>query len=123
VTPEMGTAAACSMVSLAGFGTSLSGRAMASSAKEPSTMPITSSPGWNPVTAEPTASTRPARSQPRTSTFGLRNPTMRRAKYGSPVIRCQTSGPQPAACTRTSTSLSPTTGAAMSLSAKTSAEP
>jgi hypothetical protein len=55
-------------------------------------MPITSSPGWDPVTAEPTASTRSARSQPRTPTFGLRNPTMRRAKYGRPVIRCQTSG-------------------------------
>ena len=34
--------------------------------------------------------------------------------YGCPVMRCQTSGPPPAACTRTSTSLSPTTGSSMS---------
>src|SRR2546426_2504210 len=123
VTPEMGAAAACSKVSLGGFGTSLSGRAMASSAKEPSTLPITSSPGRNAVTAEPTASTRPATSQPRTLIFGLRNPTTRRAKYGFPVMRCHTSGPQPAARTRTSTSFSPATGAAISLNSKTSAEP
>ena len=48
---------------------------------------------------------------------------MGRAMYGIPVIRCHTSGPQPAACTRTSTSFSPTTGASISLNSRTSAVP
>src|SRR6266540_2304988 len=123
VTPETGTAAACSKVSLAGLGTSLSARAIANSAKEPGATPITSSPGWNVVTFAPTASTVPATSHPRTRSFGPPNPITGRAMYGCPVIRCHTSGPAPAACTRTSTSLSPTTGSSTSCSLRTSAEP
>ena len=48
---------------------------------------------------------------------------MGRAMYGIPVIRCHTSGPQPAACTRMSTSFSPSTGASISLNSRTSAVP
>src|SRR6266540_5745609 len=123
VTPETGTAAACSKVSRAGLETSLSARAIAYSAKEPGATPITSSPGWNPVTFGPTASTVPATSHPRTRSFGPRNPITGRAMYGCPVIRCHTSGPAPAACTRTSTSFSPATGSSTSRSSSTSAEP
>src|SRR5207247_7748163 len=96
---------------------------MAYSAKEPGATPITSSPGRNMVTSPPTASTVPPTSHPRTRSFGPRNPITGRAMYGCPVIRCHTSGPAPAACTRTSTSLSPTTGSSMSRSSSTSAEP
>src|SRR5207237_8067624 len=56
VVPELGTAAACSKVRFAGFGTSLSGWVSASSANEPpSAEPITSLPGWKPVTFAPIA--------------------------------------------------------------------
>ena len=74
-------AAACSNVSLAGFGTSLSCGVTASSAKEPvSHVPMTSSPALKRVTLGPTASTVPARSHPRTRTFGPRNPIIGRAR-------------------------------------------
>ncbi len=62
----MGTAAACSKVSLPGFGTNLSGFASTSSATEPWAMPITSSPGRKPGILPPTASTVPATSPPGT---------------------------------------------------------
>ena len=70
----MGTAAACSKLRLAGLGASLSARAHAYSAKDPSQMPNTSAPGRNRVTLVPTASTRPATSLPRMPTLGLRSP-------------------------------------------------
>src|ERR1022692_3586535 len=53
VNAETGTAAACVKVRLAGLGASLSGRALAYSAKEPSAMPNTSSPTCSVVTAGP----------------------------------------------------------------------
>ncbi len=37
-------------------------------------MPKTSSPGWNLVTPNPTATTVPATSRPGTGFFGRRNP-------------------------------------------------
>ena len=121
--PEIGREPASSKVRLAGFGTRSSALAIASSANEPFVVPITSSPGWKAVTFGPTASTVPTTSQLRTGSFGLRRPIARRAMYGIPVIRCHTSGPQPAACTRTSTSSSPTAGSSMSRNSRTSAEP
>ena len=124
VTPEIGTAAACSNESLAGLRISFSGRVAASSANEPlSATPITSSPGRNSVTAEPTVSTVPATSQPRTRIFGRRKPSAGRAMYGLPVMMCHTSGPAPAARTRTSTSSFPTIGSSISRNSSTSAEP
>ena len=74
VSAETGTAAACAKVRLAGLGASLSGRALAYSAKEPSAMPNTSSPTCSVVTAGPVASTRPATSRPRTRVLGARIP-------------------------------------------------
>src|SRR5215472_6969530 len=74
VKPEMGTAAACSKVRLAGLATSLPGRAHTYPANDPPPIPNTSSPRWNPVTFVPTASTRPATSLPRTRTLGVRSP-------------------------------------------------
>ena len=123
VMPDTGVAAACSKVSRAGFATSLSARASASSAKEPSATPRTSSPGAMPCTERPTASTVPATSQPRMGSLGRRSPRPSRAKYGKPVMMCHTSGPQPAARTRTTTSCSPAAGGSMSRSSSTSAEP
>ena len=70
----MGTAAACSKVRVAGFGAALRSRTHAYSAKEPSQMPNTASPGRNRVTVLPTASTRPATSLPRTRVLGFRSP-------------------------------------------------
>jgi hypothetical protein len=74
VSPEIGRAAACSNVRCRGLGASFAAAAGAYSAKPPSATPKTSSPGRNVVTAEPTASTRPATSRPRTGVFGARTP-------------------------------------------------
>ena len=73
-------------------------------------MPITSSPGRNPRDRSADRLDGSRDVPPRTPSLSFRNPGMRRTKYGSPVMRCHTSGPQPAACTRTSTSSSPTDG-------------
>lgn len=72
----------------------------------------------------PINSTVPATSMPRTRMFGVRSPkpTMR-SMYGRPVITCQSPMWRLAACTRTSTSLSPITGLSMSTNSRTSAEP
>src|SRR5437667_120891 len=87
VPPEIGTAAACSNVRFAGFRASLASGADAYSAKEPSAVPNTSSPGWNRVTFFPIASTTPATSRPRNGTLGLRSPKpMTRSKYGLPAM-------------------------------------
>src|ERR687898_1446031 len=124
VAPEIGTAAASSKDSPGGFAATFPTGPTANSANEPDDeYPITSSPGANPVTAEPTASTTPATSPPRTRALGLRKPNASRAKYGFPSMMCHTSGPQPAAITRTSTSFSPTAGTGMSRNSSTSAEP
>ena len=93
--PEIGIAAACSKVRSAGFGTSLSAGVTASSANEPARRcPSPRRPGRKPVTFAPTASTVPATSQPRTATFGRRNPSIGRAMYGIPAMMCHTSGPR-----------------------------
>src|SRR4249920_1318060 len=124
VTPETGTAAACSKEAFAGLRTSLWAGVTACSAKDPaSATPITSSPGRNVLTAEPVLSTVPATSQPRIGTLGRRSPSASRAMYGWPVMMCHTSGPAPAACTRTSTSLSSTTGSSTSRNSRTSGGP
>ncbi len=74
VVAAMGSAAACSNVRLAGFGTTLSCAAHAYSAKAPRTKPNTSSPGRSPRTFAPTVSTTPAASLPATGIFGLVSP-------------------------------------------------
>lgn len=62
------------------------------------------------VTSLPTASTRPATSDPTAAFFGVRNPpVITRMKYG-PVARYQSAGLTVEACTRSSTRSSPTTG-------------
>jgi hypothetical protein len=108
---------------LAGFGAKWASRAHAYSAQDPLQLPNTSSPGWNRVTFAPTASTCPATSQPRTGALGLRRPNMVRMKYGRPVMKCQTLGSTPAACTRNSTSFALGTGLSTSASFRTSGEP
>ena len=121
---ETGTAAACSKVRFAGLGASLASSAQAYSAKEPSQVPNTSSPGLNRVTSLPTASTRPGDVRARTRCLRRAEPEpVERTRYGRPVMRCQTPGSTPAARTRTSTSSSPTAGLAMSSSSSTSVEP
>ena len=82
VSPDIGTAAASSNVSPAGFGTSWPAVAAATSAKAPAcacTSPKTSSPTRRPLTCLPTCSTTPARSQPRTRVRGRRSPMATRA--------------------------------------------
>src|ERR671933_1507443 len=65
VKADIGTAAACSMVRLAGFGAKLSAGAHAYSARVPVVLqPNTSLPSSSPCTFLPTASTRPATSAP-----------------------------------------------------------
>ena len=86
----MGAVAACSKVRFAGLGAILSCRAVAYSANAPLQMPNTSSPGWNSVTSLPIASTRPAKSVPRTRVLGARSPEpAMRNRYGRPVMKCQ----------------------------------
>ena len=69
----------------------------------------TSSPGSNRVTPRPTASTRPAMSEPRMCRRGRRRPP-RRAYSGSPRSDSQSDRLRETACTRTSTSPSAGTG-------------
>src|SRR4029453_11691963 len=77
--------------------------AAADPAQEPPTaVPNTSSPGRKFSTSPPTASTRPATSDPTPACFGLRNPLSKRAKYG-PVTPYHSSGLTDGASTRTST--------------------
>src|SRR2546429_407925 len=125
-TPAMGTAAACSKGRLAGFGASAPSDTAAYSAKAPPSRfaePKTASPGRNRVPLEPTASTCPATSVPRTRFFGLRSPYIGRAMYGRPAMIAQSPGLTPAARTRTSTSSSPISGWAMSRRSSTSEVP
>ena len=107
VDPEIGTAAACSKERFAGFAASMLGLARAYSAKDPSHVPYTSSPGLNPVTSLPTDSTVPARHRPGLGALGARSPKpARRIAYGRPVITCHVPLSTLAAATRTSTSSS-----------------
>ena len=115
---EMGTAAACSKVRFAGLGASLSSRARAYSAKAPSPdaehLVARLEPGH--VLADRLDAPGDIRAADTGSwACGARNPRAR-TRYGRPVMRCQTPRSTPAACTRTSTSSSPTTGLSMSLS-------
>ena len=63
---------------LPGFFANLSSRATACSAKLPSAIPNTSSPGWSRSTPGPTASTVPATSRPGTLNFGALKPNASR---------------------------------------------
>ena len=100
-----GIAAACSKVRLAGFASTRSTETATYSAKAPGASPYTSSPMCRPVTAEPTASTVPAKSVPRIVTLGRRQPRSAdgRATYGSPRRTCQSRALTEAARTLTST--------------------
>ena len=115
VPAEIGTTAACSKERFAGLRASLSSRAAAYSANEPRDIPNTSSPTANLVTAEPTATTVPATSMPGTGFFGRAEPEAddRAGGTGLPAIMCQVPRSRPAACTRTSTSLSAISGRAV----------
>ena len=87
VIPDVGTVAACSIVSLSGLRTSWSAGTDAYCASVPAVLqPNTSSPGWRSVTAAPTASTTPARSLPGMGWRGRRRPNASRTMLGTPVI-------------------------------------
>ena len=98
VSADTDTAAACSKVRFVGFGASLSARAAAYSAKQPSPMPKTSSPTSSVVTSVPSAMTVPATSRPLTLVLGARMAfPASRTGYGRPANRCQTPRSTPAA--------------------------
>lgn len=122
---EVGTAAAASKSTPAGFVANISAAPRQYSAKVPPLpTPNTSSPGAKRVTPAPTAATVPAASQPRTRSFGRRRPKpISRIMYGSPVIRCHTLGSSPAARTRTTISPAPGSGRATSACRSTPAGP
>src|SRR5215472_18011571 len=64
VSDARGTEAACSNVTLSGFLTNADSETHTYSANVPRHRPNTASPGLNPVTVRPTASTLPATSEP-----------------------------------------------------------
>lgn len=72
VLAELGRAAACSKVRLAGLAASRLVLAAVYWANESRQVPNTASPGANPVTSSPTASTVPATAQPATAALGAR---------------------------------------------------
>ena len=124
VVAAIGTAAACSKVRLAGLGTTLSAAAHAYSANAPRANPSTASPARSCRTFAPAVSTTPATSIPATRALGLVSPTpISRAISGSPRKMCQSAGLTAAACTRISTSPSPTSGRPVSTSRRTSGGP
>ena len=124
VTPEIGTAAACSKVHAAGLATSRSTPATARSAKAPvGAVPSTSSPATSSVTPSPTAATTPASSRPSTGCFGRRTPKASRISRGSPCITCHAPRSTPAALTSSSTSPAPGTGSGRSSSRTCSVPP
>src|SRR6266542_2546661 len=61
--------------------------------------------------------------RPRTPCLGRRSPAPRRATYGTPLTMTPSARLRPAACTRISTSFSPTTGLSISSGARTSGGP
>src|SRR5918997_3114217 len=80
IAPAWGMVDASANVSSTGLWASAESAATAYSAKPPLSerlSPYTSSPGTNRVTPSPTASTRPAMSEPRTGSAGARTPPMR----------------------------------------------
>ena len=93
VQPAVGSVAASSKDRLAGFDTSAVSGAAANSAYAPKphreSSPNTSSPGRNPVTFRPTASTLPAMSLPMILNLGVRSPATSRKGSGVPRSRCQ----------------------------------
>ena len=120
----MGTAAACSNVSRAGFGTrKLCDVPRTYSAREPLREPKTSSPGRNCVTFLPTASTCPATSMPMALLLGFRSPATTRTSDGLPRIMCQSYALTAAARTRTRMLSSSMVGISTSLSSRTSGGP
>src|SRR5215813_10743801 len=110
VSAATGTEAACSNVTLSGFLTNADSETHTYSANVPRHKPNTASPGLNPVTVLPTASTLPATSEPSPVIFGLRSPAKMRTMYGIPRIKCQSTGLTEAAQTFINTSLSLGTG-------------
>jgi hypothetical protein len=101
--PEMGTAAACSWLSVAGLRARLSSGAHAYSAKDPSHQPNTSSPGRNRLTLPPTASTRPGDVHAPNADLGSAQPEIgdndadqvRQAGHDVPVASVQASRTHP----------------------------
>ena len=77
VSPEIGTAAACSKDRFAGLGASLSVPTAAYSANEPAPMPNTASPGLKPPTSVPIASIAPGEAPPRVGVLRLAEPEAR----------------------------------------------
>src|SRR4051812_39366746 len=102
VIPAIGTPAASSNDTLAGFRARRAFRAGAYSAQEAPDVPNTSSPGRNSVTSLPTSSTVPARSPPNSVFFGRRSPLPNRANTG-PVTPYHSTGLTEVAWTRIST--------------------
>jgi hypothetical protein len=87
VSPETGAAAAWSEDRLAALGVSLSVRAHAYVANEPSQIPNMASPALKPVASAPTASIVPARLCPGLRYFGPRSPNPARwMGYGRPAL-------------------------------------
>ena len=74
VSPETGRAAASSNERPAGLRTTRLSGTTASSAKEPSAVPMTSSPTATALTCAPTSTTVPATSRPGTGCLGRRTP-------------------------------------------------
>src|ERR1035438_5364851 len=118
-----GTEAACSNVMFSGFTTNADSEVHTYSAKAPRQLPNTSSPGLNCVTFLPTASTSPATSTPSRVIFGLRSPAAMRTRYGTPLMKCQSSGLTEAARTFIRTSSSPATGFSISSHWRTAGAP
>ncbi len=124
MTPAIGTAAACSKVTVPGLEAICRSLAQTSSAQAPEpTQPNTSSPGAKPVTSAPTASTTPATSAPGIGSFGTRSPAWARAMYGVPVVMCQSYMLSDDARTRISTWSAAGSGTATSRSSRTSGRP
>ena len=119
----IGTAAASSNDTFAGFRTRRTSRAGAYSAQAAPDVPNTSSPGLNSVTSFPTASTTPATSAPTLVLLGLRRPPPNsRTKYGA-VTPYHSTGLADDACTRSSTWSSAIAGMSTSRSSSTSGMP
>ena len=124
MTPAIGTAAACSKLTLAGFTGERAVLADADVLRERSVAdPEDIVAGLEPLDRFAAASTVPAKSVPTRWPFGCRRPSWRRSRYGVPTSECQSSGLIEAARIRTSTSSSAGAGFSISRSSSTSGEP
>ena len=85
--------------------------------------PNTRSPGANPVTSAPTASTTPANSVPSTGFLGRSQPVKNRAIHGVALRSPQSVRFTVVECTRTRTSPGPGTGRGISARCRTSGGP